>query len=43
MRGKKADAAERKKKLNNDEIDFYATLIKDLTKYIMLKQGPIER
>jgi len=43
MRGKKADAAERKKKFNHDEIDFYATLIKDLTEYIKLKQGPIER
>jgi len=40
---KKADAAERKKKFNNDEIDFYATLITDLTEYIKLKQGPIER
>eukprot|EP00590_Aulacoseira_subarctica_P003858 CAMPEP_0172421018 /NCGR_PEP_ID=MMETSP1064-20121228/7305_1 /TAXON_ID=202472 /ORGANISM="Aulacoseira subarctica , Strain CCAP 1002/5" /LENGTH=390 /DNA_ID=CAMNT_0013161213 /DNA_START=695 /DNA_END=1864 /DNA_ORIENTATION=- len=43
MRIKANVANEKKKKVNNKEIDFYATLVKDLNDFIKLKQGPMER
>jgi hypothetical protein len=40
---KTKEPEERKKIINAKEIDFYATLVKDVTNFLWQKQGPIER
>jgi hypothetical protein len=43
LRLKAKEAEEKKKKVNAKEIDFYATMVKDVNNFLRQKQGPIER
>ena len=40
---KAKDALTEKKKINCNEMDFYATLVKDIASFLRLKQGPMEQ
>ena len=40
---KAKDAAEKKKRINTKEINFYAAIVKEVTEFLRVKQGPMER
>lgn len=39
---KAKDAAEKKKRINTKEINFYAAIVNEVTEFLQVKQGPME-